>query len=71
MNSLLNRRHFLQHTSQGLGGIALARLLAQEGLLGADEPIRPKIDPTKPFAARDAHFKTKANKVLVIFCSGA
>ena len=71
MNPLLNRRHFLQHTSQGLGGIALASLLAQEGLLGADEPIRPKIDPTKPFAARDAHFKTKANKVLVIFCSGA
>ena len=71
MNFLLSRRHFLQHTSQGLGGIAMASLLAREGLLGANNPIKPRINPTKPFAARDSHFKAKANKVLVIFCSGA
>ena len=71
MNPLLNRRNFLQHTSQGLGGIAMASLLAREGLLGANNPIKPNINPTKPFAARDSHFKAKANKVLVIFCSGA
>mgnify|MGYP001246227500 FL=1 len=71
MNSLLNRRNFLQHTSQGLGGIAMASLLAREGLLGANILIKPNINPTKPFAARDSHFKAKANKVLVIFCSGA
>ncbi len=71
MNPLLNRRNFLQHTSQGLGGIAIASLLAREGLLGANNPIKPNINPTKPFAARDSHFKAKANKVLVIFCSGA
>ena len=71
MNSLLSRRHFLQHTSQGLGGIGLASLLAREGLLGADGPIKPNINPEKPFAARNSHFKAKANKVLVIFCSGA
>ena len=71
MNPLLNRRNFLQHTSQGLGGIAMASLLAREGLLGANNPIKPVINPTKPFAARDSHFKARANKVLVIFCSGA
>jgi len=71
MNPLLNRRHFLQQTSQGLGGIALANLLAREGLLRADSSIKPNIDPEKPFAARDSHLKAKANKVLVIFCSGA
>ena len=71
MNPLLNRRNFLQHTSQGLGGIALASLLAREGLLADDDPIRPKIDSANPFAARDAHFMGKANRVLVIFCSGA
>ena len=71
MNPLLNRRHFLQQTSQGLGGIALASLLVREGLLGADSPIKPNINPEKPFAARNSHFKAKANKVLVIFCSGA
>ena len=71
MNPLLNRRHFLQHTGQGLGGIALTSLLAQEGLLANDTPIRPKIDSAKPFAARQAHFPAKAKRVLVIFCSGA
>ena len=71
MNQLLNRRHFLQHTSQGLGGIALASLLAREGLLATEGPIRPRIDVGKPFASRKPHFKAKANKVLVIFCSGA
>ena len=71
MNQLLNRRHFLQHTSQGLGGIALASLLQGEGLLADDGPIRPRIDVGQPFASRKPHFKPKANKVLVIFCSGA
>ena len=71
MNPLLNRRHFLGHTAQGLGGIALASLLQNEGLLAAEGPFRPRIDVGKPFAPRDPHFKAKANKVLVIFCSGA
>ena len=71
MNPLLNRRNFLQHTSQGLGGIALTSLLAREGLLADDDPIRPKIDSANPFAARDAPFEGKAKRVLVIFCSGA
>jgi len=71
MNPLLNRRRFLQHTSQGLGGIALTSLLTREGLLAKDEPIPPEINPAKPFAARDGHSPARANKVLVIFCSGA
>ena len=71
MNPLLNRRQFLSNTGQGLGGIALTSLLAQEGALANENPIRPKIDPTKPFAPRDGHFPAKAKKVLVIFCSGA
>ena len=71
MNPLLNRRHFLGHTAQGLGGIALASLLQNEGLLADEGPFRPRIDAGKPFAPRNPHFKAKANKVLVIFCSGA
>ena len=71
MNPLLNRRQFLSNTGQGLGGIALTSLLPQEGALANENPIRPKIDPTKPFAPRDGHFPAKAKKVLVIFCSGA
>ena len=67
---LLDRRGFLGHSASGLGGIALAGLLADEGLLGA-EPIRPVIDPASPHAARPSHFQAKAKNVLVIFCAGA
>lgn len=70
---LLDRRQFLTHTGTALGGIALTSLLQQEGLLAdqAEVPIRPVIDPTRPYAARQAHFPPRAKQVLVIFCSGA
>ena len=67
------RREFLSNLSTGLGGIALASLLNDEGLLAAEAstPIRPKIDPAHSYAPREAHFPAKAKNVLVIFCSGA
>jgi len=71
MNPLLNRRSFLSDSAGGLGGIALANLLQEQGLLGAASPIRPEIDPGHPFAPRDGHFAAKAKNVIVIFCSGA
>ena len=37
MTSLLDRRAFLGQTASGLGGIALAQLLAAEGLLADDK----------------------------------
>lgn len=64
------RREFLGSLSTGLSGIALASLLNDDRLLAAD-PIRPKIDPQHPYAARDGHFPAKAKNVVVIFCSGA
>lgn len=74
--SLLNRRDFLQWAGNGLTGVALAALLAREGLLSRSAhstalPIRPVIDPQAPLAARPPHFAPKAKQVLVIFCSGA
>jgi hypothetical protein len=71
---LLDRRSFLRHTGTGLGGIALTTLLAEQGLLAAEKdrsPIRPKISPENPLAARSPHFSPKAKRVLMIFCSGA
>ena len=78
---LLNRRGFLDHTGTGLSSIALAMLLAEQGLLQADDtnpstvggqsPIRPDIIPSHPFASRSSHFPAAAKRVVVIFCSGA
>lgn len=72
MNSLLNRRHFLSHSTTGLSSIALASLLQEQHLLAAETtPIRPQIEPGRPFAARDSHHEPAAKNVLMIFCSGA
>ena len=63
---LLDRRNFLTQAGTGLGGIALAALLADQKLFGSD-PFRPEA----PFAPRQPHFEAKAKRVLTIFCSGA
>jgi hypothetical protein len=68
-HGLLERRDFLAHLAGGLGGIALWSLLHEQAL-GA-RPIRPKIRPEAPLAARPPHFAAKAKRVLHIFCSGA
>jgi Protein of unknown function (DUF1501) len=59
MRCLLARRDFLAHAATGLGGIALASLLA------TDKP------PDNPLAPRKPHFAPKTKRVLTIFCSGA
>lgn len=73
MNDLLDRRRFLGDTARGLSGIALSSLLGQDKLLASSSggPIRPEIDPSRPFAGRHSHHHAAAKRVLVIFCSGA
>ncbi|MEZ6135448.1 MAG: DUF1501 domain-containing protein [Pirellulaceae bacterium] len=71
MTSLLNRRHFLTDATTGLSSIALSELLDQQRLLAETAPLRPTIDPAKPFASRDPHHPAAAKNVLVIFCAGA
>jgi len=68
---MLDRRAFFQFGGTGLGGIALAALLHDERLGAAEPPIRPGIDPARPFAPRPPHFAARAKNVVVIFCSGA
>jgi hypothetical protein len=69
---LLDRRDFLTCAGSGLSGLALAALLQQDALFaGGDGPIRPTIRPEAPLAPRPAHFRGRANRVLMIFCSGA
>ena len=62
--SLLNRRSFLKHSSTALGSMALASLLADDGVLGS--PIRPKISPERPYAPRKTHFPARAKQVLLM-----
>ncbi len=71
MNPLFDRRNFLGRTATGLSGIALASLLDQDRALADTGPIRPMIDPSRPFAARSPHHPAAAKNVLVIFCAGA
>ena len=66
---LLNRRDFMGNAATGLGGIALAALLAEEGLLASHK--HPEIRPEAPLAERKPHFAAQAKRVLTIFCSGA
>jgi hypothetical protein len=69
---LLSRRDFLRWGGTGLGGIALTVLLAEQRLLADDRsPIRPVIDPSRPYAPRVPHVPAKAKRVLMLFCSGA
>jgi hypothetical protein len=64
--ALLDRRSLLTHAATGLGGIALASLLAAE-----EKPWSPTIKPSAPLDARPPHFKAAAKRVLCVFCSGA
>src|SRR5262245_28894636 len=65
---MLDRRGFLAHMAGGMGGIALASLFAEQGLLAAP----PGADaPGSPTAPRRPHFAPKAKRVLHVFCTGA
>ena len=59
-HEVLHRRSFLSRSVGGLGGIALATLLAEERAAVAN-----------PYTPRSAPRHAKAQNVIVIFCSGA
>mgnify|MGYP003351213450 CR=1 FL=1 len=60
-----HRRDFLAHTATGLGGIALASMLGQRPLLGAD--ARPLANPLAP---KPTHFPAKAKNIIFLFMAG-
>ena len=75
---LLDRRAFLSTAGLSTAGLALTSLLDADGALAettstvsGETPIRPKIDPSNPYAARQPHFEMPAKQVLVIYCPGA
>ena len=72
-----NRRTFLNDSMGSLSSIALTAMLANsasgESASGGDPrgTPGPNIDPANPYLPRPSHFPAKAERVLMVFCSGA
>ena len=71
----VSRRDFLFEAGEGISGLALASLLAEDGLLAAHStPTQtpcagsPAVD--SPIAPRASHFKPRAKAVISLFMSG-
>jgi hypothetical protein len=60
------RRAFLQQAGGGLGAIALASLLARDGLLHA----APAQETPRPLAPRASHIEPRARRVIYLFMHG-
>src|SRR5262245_34289807 len=70
-----SRRHFLTSTASGLGGLALASMLNDDGLLRAAESGPSPMgavaaDAINPLAAKPPHFAPKAKACIFIFLEG-
>ncbi len=71
----MSRRDFLFEAGEGISGIALAAMMAQEGLLAADpdtgvSACESSGDIQSPLAARNSHFEPRAKSVISLFMSG-
>jgi hypothetical protein len=66
---LHSRRHFLAGHAFGLGGLALAWLLGEDGLLAA--PARPELEPPKyDLLPRPPHHPARARAMISLFMQG-
>ncbi len=64
-----SRREFLKNAGGGFGMLALAAMLADEGLLAAD-PVAQRDRAIDPLAPRKPHHKAQAQRVIFLFMSG-
>ena len=63
------RRHFLASNAMGLGGLALAWLLKEDGLLAA--PSRPELEPRRfDLTPKQPHFAPRARAMISLFMQG-
>ncbi|PYT21681.1 MAG: sulfatase [Acidobacteria bacterium] len=65
LNATESRRRFLRNSGFGIGVIALAQLLAEEGRGTEVAPVADPMAPKKP------HFSPKAKNVIFLFMAGA
>jgi hypothetical protein len=61
----VTRRYFFGHCGVGLGALALASLLADEGHAAVDP-----VDLKNPLAPRPTHFPPRAKRVIFLFMAG-
>ena len=61
---IISRRHFLERAGAGFGSVALAHLMAQQGLAAETSPVNP-------LAPRPPHFAAKAKSIIWLFMEGA
>jgi hypothetical protein len=64
----INRRQFLARAGGGFGMIALAAMLAEEGLLAGEAATGPALP--NPLAPRPPHHEAKAQRVIFLFMAG-
>jgi hypothetical protein len=68
---LQTRRDFLTTSASGIGSLALASLLRDEGLLADQSLASPDSADTGPLAVRPSHFAPKAKACICIYLEGA
>jgi len=69
MQTESTRRHFLASSAMGIGGLALAWLLKEEGLLAA--PVRPELEPRRfDLTPKPPHHPPKARAMISLFMQG-
>jgi hypothetical protein len=70
-NERLNRRRLLQRSGMGLGSLALAGMLGEQGLGEQPSGEQPSGDPRRdPLSARPPHFRGRAKHVIHFFLNG-
>src|SRR5215471_15943969 len=71
MKNIWSRRGFLFQSGGGIGGLSLAWLLSQDGLLGASAgACDAKASGFNPYAPKPPHFAPRAKRVISLFMSG-
>ncbi len=65
-----SRRQFLRQAGSGAGMLALASLLADQGLICANANAATPGVALNPMAPKDSHFPAKAKRVIWLFMNG-
>lgn len=66
-----SRRSFLATSANGLGSLAVASMLQQEGLLAEESPANGGLELKSPLEPKPPHFAPKAKNCIFFFLEGA